>query len=241
MKKLLCIVLCSLTYPTYSQVVALENERQNIAYLCLPNRLTLAASNCRPQELALQTDNGRIEKGENAGEYYYYPKKFGKSTISVTRNVGGKKVIIATRQYRIKRLNGQASFGGLGGKAKKLDIYTIRGMRGYVNDMDIDAPFRVTSYDITVKRGNIEVFNRHISDKNGSLDNETIDFFARLKNEDKIVFSDVTAYDCAGEVRQLNSIEVIVTHAEEFQPKDGVVFGVMPDGDTVKLEVRDYK
>jgi hypothetical protein len=87
---------------------------------------------------------------------------------------------------------------------------------------------QIISFTVIVNRHNREIFRRNMSSADGTrIDQETHDFFERLKNKDKVTFTNITIKNnnCYDPNNHLDSIVFTITDAQKYhktrKPKHG--------------------
>ena len=201
-----------------SQVVAIQNDRQNILYQYLPNPLTIAAEGYKSKDLIVTTDNGKLEGAE--GKFLITPTRIGKAHIVIKKKTArGMLELLGDMEFRVKSLPVAASLAGLSyGPFPKSTLCYQVALSASVYGVDICGNFKLISYNVMVKRNGVEIFTRLLSDTNGTrIDSVTHAFFETLQDGDKLIFGDITMLDISGEPRKLDPLEFIITEAEKFR------------------------
>ncbi len=202
----------------YSQVVAIQNDMQNIIYVGIQNPLTVAIENCPSTSIELTTNNGKITKAEN-GHFSIIPEKVGLSTISVYKRNSPKKILIQSYIFRVNRLPVAVSFNGkTKGNIPALLVYHSAALSAYVYGLEMDAHFPIIKFTTILNRNGVEIFRRTLQDPNGTRFDETSrNFFKTLQNGDKLCFTNIVYRDMDHTDLVLEGMEFTIIDAEQLK------------------------
>ncbi len=216
MKRTIYLLLFNLiALSSYSQVVAIQNDRGNILYVGIQNPLTVAVENYPSASIDLTTNNGKISK-IGVGHFSITPAKVGLSSIYVYRYASKETIFIDSMFFRVKRLPVQVSFmGKTSGEIAAISVYRGLTPSAYVYGLDMDAKLLIIKFTIVLKRGGQTIFTRTLEDRNGPRFDETTKiFFKTLKDGDKLSFTDIVCKDTDGSDRNLEGIDLTIIDAE---------------------------
>jgi hypothetical protein len=101
-KTILFLILCMSGISSYCQVVAIQLDKENVAYIGMPNPITVAAENWKSSAISISTNNGTIE-GEK-GHYVFSPVHVGTADIMVKRKTAHGLKVIGGTLVRVKTL-----------------------------------------------------------------------------------------------------------------------------------------
>lgn len=190
-KLLLLIAFLLLSIQSFSQKIAIENKKFNVAYPLIGNYLTVVVENVSCKELIVTTDNGIIQ-GSNC-EYEYIPEKVGIAKIYIRRKVKSDTLILGERQYRIKRFPKQTARINyqVSGKIAAGMLKAQEGIRVPVEGFDIDMNISVKRFTMKIVRNNEVICD--LSNE-GTRFNEAIrSELAKIRTGDKVYFEDIYA------------------------------------------------
>jgi gliding motility-associated GldM-like protein len=232
MRNVICFVLLLLLAGrVYCQVVAIQMDRENIAYLGIDNPITVAVENCSTGSISLTTNNGEIigERGHfvlRPGHIGVTDIKVGRKTSKGLKPMGSMLVRVKRFPFPVVKLNGQK-----GGPISK-DVISVQiAPAAIFEDFEFDAKLTIDGFSIIVIRGTKIVFYQPLRNPNGArFDEETRNFFKTLQVNDKVWITDITCKAPDGISRRLQSIDFIIAPDIEIQS------GQKSVTDTIKLK-----
>ncbi len=218
---LFTLLLCVFSLSAFAQIVAIQNDKQNILYTCIDNPITVAVSNVRPTDIILTIDSGSVLKDEYAkpGHYNINTRKIGGVVIYVSKKTKQGIKLIDSVYFRVKRFPHPEMnlMGKTNGKISKSALCMTISPRADVVNFDIDAKMPVKEFTINVYRNTKQIFTRNLRNEKGArIDSLTNDFFTTLENGDSVVFNNFIVADCSGERTDVNSLEFTITEAENY-------------------------
>jgi len=207
-----------LSLPAFCQVVAVENDQQNVFYRGYPNPITIAVENSPSSSIEVTTDNGEISKNGN-GRYTITPKRIGNVTISIYRQSTKERKLIDQKEFRVKWYPLTLSLGGSTGREiPALSAYLAIAPSASIYMTDVDTKALITKFTVLVKRNGQEVFHRQIQDPHGArVDSLTHHFFKTLENGDQLLFTNVICKEMDGFDHDLGQLEFTITHADDLK------------------------
>ena len=192
----IAILLCITADTSLGQVVAMQNDLQNIMYYGVANPITVAADGVKPSELVLTSSNCNIysDSFSRAGHYIVWPKRAGDSWIYMSKKEknGRLKIIDSTLlQVRPLPLPSAHLIRSDGAFISQLMLLIQVAPEATYNESC--AKVSITSFTLEVYRKANRIFRRAFSNPNGTrFDSITHDFFYHVKNSDKIFFRNIT-------------------------------------------------
>lgn len=230
----LVIAVCTLGCLTRKQqnVVAIQNNRQNILYSCVANSITVAAENIPCRDILLETDNGtiRTDSFRPPGHYTIWPDKLGNATVIVKRKKGRGYVTIGQMPFRVRRFEASARFLGKNeGELSTIEVRESVAPATVILGGDFCGHYLIDSFTITVIRDGEEIFKKRLYDMNGArFDDTTRNFLATVKQRDKLFFSEITCKDLCRQSVKLGDMEFVISNAHEKRPEHGQEIRIDP-------------
>ena len=181
--------------PAFCQVVAVQNNRGNVLYVGMENRLIIAVQNAPLHSIAVTTDNGKIVKVE-PGTYEITPDSLGYAKIEVYRKTWRGAVKIGRSGFQVKRLPDPIPYftnksgGTISGPLARAQIAPSAAIHGEFGD----GPAVIISCTIIVLRDGKTFFCKTISNDHGvgfSDNEETQKMMANLQDGDKLLFTGI--------------------------------------------------
>lgn len=224
MKHIMYILLFNLfSLSAFCQVVAIQNDEDNIVFLGWNNHITIAVEGQKAKSIFVATDNGKIEESEfkGPGHYTFWPRKVGLAKIYVKKiGKNGNWKIIDSSTFRVKRLPLPKAklWGRSGGEITQSMLLAQIALHAPVEEFD--GNYAITRFTVVVNRHKREIFMRTMASSGGArIDSITNNFFYRLKNNDKLVFKDIVIKDFDGTERDLEPIEFTIIDAHKYHRK----------------------
>lgn len=193
----------------FSQKIAIENQKLNVAYPFITNYLTVVAENVPCKELIITTDNGII-KGSNC-EYEFIPNKIGIAKIYIKRKVKADTLVIGERLYRVKQFPKQ--FASIGkhksGKISAGELKAQEGLVIIVESFEIDAKLPIKRFIMKIVRNNAVICT--MANEGGRFSEAVSNELSKIKKGDKVYFEDIYAMmPGMKHEEKLNIIDLIV-------------------------------
>lgn len=232
MRKLVAIIVVSLVGFRALAQVAIQADKMNILYMCVANPLTIAAANTSSKSLVVTTDNGRIQMDSfgRKGAYTIWPDRVGYAVITVRKKTLKGLKVISKNSFRVKSVpQPSTKFAGRkGGEISKAELCVQIAPSTDSYNFDNDLHYPISSYRVRVFRRRREIFSRLLADRNhGRIDATTNDFFHKLCNNDKVIFSDfeIDGSNCFISNKLSDSMIFTITDAFKYhkphRPKHG--------------------
>ncbi len=219
------ILLCLFPATAFCQVqvgAAIQNDHQKIFYKGVGNPLTVAAEGCKLKDIIVSTDNGHVDLDSSGGmgHYYAWPIKEGKAIIYVKRKLphGRIKTIdsvlfVVKSSLLIPHRNLSGSSGGH--MSQSLLLAQIAPGAYYY---EVCARASIISFTVEVYRKDRILFKRTLSNPNGTrIDSVTRDFFHWLKNNDEVIFKDITTMGLSRVPQVIEPMEFTITDAHKYR------------------------
>ncbi len=213
MRNTICFLVCFLfAAPAYCQV-AVQFDKQNIAYLGVGNPLTVGGKNCPSGSIVITTDNGTII-GED-GHYLLSPAHLGYGMITVKRKTGDSLKVIGGSPFRVKSFPAQISLCSRneGWRIPRNIICRSRGPQVWMESMD--AKFFNDSFTLFVIRADKMIFYRDFhkdihGHRGAEFDEETKTFFEKLRGDDKLYIAHLAFIGLENNLRSLPPAEFTI-------------------------------
>lgn len=216
-RAILMLVSGLLSLPAICQVVAIQPDKMNVLYLCIANPLTIAVENTASSSIIVTTDNGEIRVDSfRKGGYTAWPAHSGVATIYVKKKTKKGIKVIGEEKFRVKKIPvSEPRFAGKkGGELSKAMVKVQIAPIAFIENFDFDARFRITDFTVIVMRRKKELYRKSIHDMNGArLDEETRSFFYKLRNGDRLLFTDIKVEDCEHVPRETTDMEFTIKDA----------------------------
>ncbi len=195
---------------TFSQKVAIENLKQNIAYPYLDNPMNIIVEGIPCSEIFVSTNNGEMQSKENC-EYVFFPRKVGIASIFIHKIEKGDTIEIEERKYRVKRWpRSKARIGRINsGKIGLAEFKIQRGIIVPVENFDIDANYKVISYRLQIVRGQDligEVFNT-----GGKFEEKARGLILKAESGDRIIVDEIMILTPGSKMKiELDEIDIVI-------------------------------
>jgi hypothetical protein len=185
-------------------VTAVALTKANVVYIGIENPVNISVAGYKANDIAVAIDNGTIT-GEN-GEYVIKAVKPGKAVITV--KAGGKVVKETTfnAKYLADPVVALASTAGgnliKGGRISKEALLNAGGVMCTVENTDIDIPFKVVSFTMSV------ITNDHVqgltaTSANDRFSPEQIKLIQSMTTDQRIIIDDIAAAGPDGKARKM--------------------------------------
>ncbi|MBQ8759873.1 MAG: gliding motility protein GldM [Bacteroidales bacterium] len=181
-----------------------------ILYQGLKNPISVSAPGISNDKIDVTISKGKIEKGNQPGLYMVEVSSGDKNvTITASTNINGKKVILGTHDFRVKRVpSPEAKIGGISsGKIAKDELQAAGGIIPDMGDFEFgDFQYNVMSYTLGTLVGGDYKSTGTI--KGGRFNQEVNDMIKSAKKGQKLFFENIQAKGPDGVMRTLNPINV---------------------------------
>lgn len=168
---------------SFTQIVAIDNLKNNVVYISILNPLNIVVEGIPCEDIFVSTNNGKIEN-EKGCHYNFMPTEIGTALLSVHQKIGKDTILLSERRYRVKPWPMSKPMLGRThrGKMKLGELKAQYGVLAHVINLDISAKVHIKSYNVKLIR-NDEVFN------------EAINLGARFQEETKILIDEIQVSD----------------------------------------------
>lgn len=181
-----------------------------IMYQGLKNPISVSAPGISNDKIEVSISKGKIEKGNQAGLYFVeVPTGEKNTTITASTTINGKKVVLGTHDFRIKRVpSPEAKIGGISsGKIGKDELQAAGGIIPDMGDFEFgDFQYNVVSYTLATIVGGDYKSSGTI--KGGRFNQEVNDMIRSAKKGQKLFFENIQAKGPDGAIRTLNPINI---------------------------------
>jgi gliding motility-associated protein GldM len=181
-----------------------------ILYQGLKNPISVSAPGISNDKIDVSISKGKIEKGSQAGLYLVeVPSGEKNTTITASTTINGKKVVLGTHDFRIKRVpSPEAKIGGVSsGKIGKDELQAAGGIIPDMGDFEFgDFQYNVVSYTLATISGGDYKSSGTI--KGGRFNQEVNDMIKSAKKGQKLFFENIQAKGPDGAIRTLNPINI---------------------------------
>ena len=206
------------TANVYGQVIAIENEKQNILIVGLENPITIAADGYPCKSLILSTNNGTITQRENLCHFVIVPDHPDIQLIVTIKAKTSKGIKdLGVKNFRAKCLPPPAIYilGKNTGNISAKRIHQAIAPVAVQERAEICGNFRITDFTIQVMQKDKNILTKQLHNANGvrfSDDAETQKTIETLQPNDKLIIKDIiyTSFNqhCVSEV---NTIDLTIT------------------------------
>lgn len=191
-----------------AQKAVVSANRENVCYLGIPNPLTIMAEGYKCDRISVNTDNGQLKHIENCS-YEYLPAKKGLATFYV-KSIN-KRDTLAIAQFRIKEIPPPIAkvAGKTVGTIPKNVLLAQVGIVAVLENFDLNAKFKVTSFRVTITNKSTSTESHFISDS-AMFTQEMQDGFAIAEHGDIILIADIHCINALNRDQLLNSIVLTI-------------------------------
>ena len=209
------IVLLALIFSCNTQsrkkqnhVAAISPTKMNVLYYGVDNPLAIAVSGVSPEEIVVETDNGKI-KGE-LGNYVMNPMRPGVAKIKVYKVKKDKKELLQESEFRVKTVPDPVAMiaDHRGGEISRGELLRANEVNVILQNFDFDLSFKVTEFTITTV---INGYFKHVSSKSAEITEEQKDLIRSLKAGSPVFIQDIKAIGPDGAIRTLNTISLKIS------------------------------
>ncbi|MFK7771774.1 MAG: GldM family protein [Saprospiraceae bacterium] len=213
MRQILFLIILFLQFGTaelFSQNVAIENLKQNIAYPYLDNPMNIIVEGIPCEEIFVSTDNGEVKSKRNC-QYIFHPHEVGVASIFIHMIEKGDTIQIKERKYRVKRWpKPVASLSG--NKSGKLGIGEFKaqlGISARIENFDIDARCKVISFELQIIRGKNLI--REVINNGGRFEEKTKKIIFKVEKGDRIILDKIMVLMPGSKDKiELDDIDIII-------------------------------
>ena len=185
---LIMLFLC--TTMGFSQTIAIENIKQNVAYPGLENPLSIVAEGIPCDQVAVVTNNGTM-KYEGDCHYVFIPHRVGEASIVIFKINGKDSVQLSERRYRIKPwpvpeavIGGKKSGTMNSGQFKAQD-----GINVPLSGFDISGKHAVQSFRMQiVKKGEVVA---SVVNNGARFEEKTRAQIDKIQVNDQVIFDQI--------------------------------------------------
>lgn len=181
-----------------------------ILYQGLKNPISVSAPGISNDKIDVAISKGKIEKGNQPGLYMVeVPSGEKNATITASTMINGKRVVLGTHDFRVKRVpSPEAKIGGISsGKIAKDELQAAGGIIPDMGDFEFgDFQYNVVSYTLGTLVGGDYKSTGTI--RGGVFNQEVNDMIKSAKKGQKLFFENIQAKGPDGLIRTLNPINI---------------------------------
>jgi signal peptidase I len=175
---------------SFSQNVAIDNLRQNIAYPYIYNSMNIIVEETPCDEIFVSTNNGEMKSKGNC-KYVFIPHEVGIAFIFIHKIEKGDTIQIKERKYRVKRWPiPEARLSGNGSGRMGLGEFKAQGgVSVPISDFDISGNHKFDSFRFRIIRDKDLV--GEVINKEARYEQKTKDLISRVEKGDRIIFDKI--------------------------------------------------
>ena len=215
---MISILLFSLlAWSGYGQVVAIQNELQNILYEYQDNPITVAINGVKPRNIFFNTNTGTIELNDNV-HCSTFPLRAPRAVIYTTWLLPNDHWKNDSTVFKVipPPLPVPTLAGKSGGEISQSKLLAQSGPEVHLECRYYGNP--VISFTLAVYRHNKELFSREIANPEGAgIDSIAYEFFHQLKDNDVVIFKHIMLQFFGAKPRELEPMEFTITHAHKYR------------------------
>ena len=190
--------------------VTVAPTQMMIFYQGLQNPISVSAPGVPQDKIEVSISKGKITKGNQAGLYMVeVPSNEKTTTITAAATMDGKKVILGSYDFRIKRVpNPEAKIAGRSsGKVDKSELQAAGGIIPDMGDFEFgDYQYNIVSYTLgTVVGGDYKTSG---TVRGGRFNQEVLDMIKSARHGQRFYFENIQAKGPDGVNRTLNPINI---------------------------------
>lgn len=192
--------------------ISVSNTKMNVAYLGIPNPISIVMENTDCDDLIVSVNQGKIEKTDDC-YYTYIPETAGVVKISVSSK---SDTIIKSISYRVRHIpDPKPTIGGTltGGKIERGTLVVQSGLIALLRDFDINVFYEIMHFEMITSSDN---YYNVESSESPLLTAAMKTDISKIENGGWVVFTDITIKDPYGRTRLLS---------------DNLIFEVLPTED----------
>lgn len=195
------------SYTVAPPSVTIAPTQMMILYQGLKNPISVSSPGLAANQIEVSTSVGTIEKTSDGNYLVSVPSGQKCAVISAYANVDGKRTMLGSYEFKIKRVpNPQATIASIvGGKIDKSTLLAAGGIIPDMGDFEFgDYHFTITSYQCnTIVNGDYKPSG---TINGGQFKGEVLNIINKAKRGDKLMFENIQAKGPDGNTRSLNSI-----------------------------------
>ncbi len=190
--------------------VVISPTRMNAFYLGVANPISVSVPGVKAEDITVELKNGRKSRiGTSGTEYNVFPKKEGKSIVTVYANIGGVRQLLKTMVFRVFVVpDPVAQVGGKNqGKLSKNELLIEDGIFAVLEDFVFDMKFDIKEFTVFTTNGDFERQNKSKSNRFTKEQKKQIKGMRRGK---KVYIGDIVAMGADGIKRPLPAIQITI-------------------------------
>lgn len=198
------------SYTVAPPSVTVAPTQMMIFYQGLQNPISVSAPGISHDKIDVTISKGKISKGNQAGHYLVeVPSNEKVTTITATTTMDGKRVVLGSYDFRIKRVpNPEAKIAGR--SSGKIDRSEFAGAGGIIPDMGDfefgDYQYNIVSYNLgTIVGGDYRTSG---TVRGGRFNAEVNEMINKARPGQKFFFENIQAKGPDGVTRTLNPINL---------------------------------
>ncbi len=198
------------SYTVAPPSVTVAPTQMMIFYQGLKNPISVSAPGISHDDIEVSVSKGNIEKGGQAGTYLVeVPANERTTTVTASATVNGKKVVLGSYEFRIKRVpSPEAKIAGISsGKISKEELQAAAAIIPDMGDFEFgDYQYNIVSYTLaTISGGDYKTSG---TIRGGAFNQEANEIIKSAKKGQKLFFENIQAKGPDGQPRTLNPINI---------------------------------
>ncbi len=190
--------------------VTVAPTQMMIFYQGLQNPISVSSPGIPNEKIDVVVSKGKITKGKESGTYMVeVPAGEKTATITASTMINGKKVVLGSYEFRIKRVpSPQATIAGISsGQIGRNELQAAGGIIPDMGDFEFgDYQYNIVSYTLsTIIAGDYKTSG---TIRGGKFNDEALDIIGKAKRGQKLFFESIQAKGPDGATRTLNPINI---------------------------------
>jgi len=201
------IILIGLQRDLFAQNIVVSADRMNVAYVGIPNPLTVAVENCKPDQVIVTAYNGTLTNNGN-GNYDYTPEKTGKGILTISIKIKNGTKEIGRSVYRIRQIPKPVVHISPTQEAKKEHPSWDwqPGLVAIAADTALKAPFTILSFEVfLIRNKQVDMIAKNQGARFEGLAKVIL---SKLMPDDRIVFSNILCKYPNGDIAKLDDLVI---------------------------------
>lgn len=198
------------SYTVAPPSVTVAPTQMMIFYQGLKNPISVSAPGISQDKIEVTVSKGSIEKGDQSGLYLVeVPANERTTTVTASATVDGKKVVLGSYDFRIKRVpSPEAKIAGISsGKITKDELQAAAAIIPDMGDFEFgDYQYTIVSYTLaTISGGDYKTSG---TIRGGAFTQEANEIIKSARKGQKLFFENIQAKGPDGNPRTLNPINI---------------------------------
>ncbi len=196
------------SYQVTAPSVTMSATKMNVFYRGLKNPFDVGGGGIPKENLSVQMTNGKVTKVGDS--FVIEPAELDeqgrKTTVSVYANIGGASRLIATSNWRVKKVPDPVAkvAGKKGGDIRKEELIVQQGVLAVLEDFDFEFKYTITEFE--VQTTGATGYTNLSKSNNNRFTQAQLDEFKRLNIGSIVYISGIKAVGDDGSTRDLAPI-----------------------------------